>query len=744
MKRWGFCLGLVAVLPALAFPLSPAAGRADAAVDPVRVGRWLQTTVSDFSSGTFRSTVVSPTGDGEVRLLEKAKEGAYTSTESELPFPCRAAGLLYKARLPQGTRLTFELRGRAVAGQWTPWVEVPAGPWTDSAGRAAGEALATLPVESRSLQYRVSFVAGADVPALEEIVLVYLQAEAKPAVQATPGWRQPDGLPRPIPPAGWGALPGRPGSGVGGRAPARVEVRPAALALSGCPDAGPLLRMLQRFHRDGLGFDDLAYSFLVDQQGGVYQGRLDPMGDLLYIGVLGAHPHEPISPTVEDALVALLDWLEATGRVAAGTTLLTPADRLLAERLRARQQAGNLRRDAWVLARGGTSTVQHEWILVANLDPVKTLVAWDLFLQDGRVVQGTFSAPGESRSSLFVNPLVGEGVFWSQLRSSGDMLVERALYYGRDADDSVGLEGLSQEWYLPGGRQEAGFTTTLTLLNPGDQVVTATVSVFGPSGLVAGKVVPLGVRARLDLPVSDLYSGTAPVGWRVKATAPIAAEQGVRFGGQGGYALPGSPLLSRDWLFAGVETESPFTTVLALLNPGDRAAGITLTLMSEDGTTLRRLYTVQPGEQVLDLNSLLPELALAARVQAGRPIAAARVTFFNEALSAHASLGAVRPARRWYLAEGSTGEPFETLLMLANPNDVSAGVEVALLGAQGVLGEFSLAMPAHSRLTVPLGKVLPNTSAFSTRVEADWPVVVERAMYLHGRAGGHASLGVPR
>ena len=203
-------------------------------------------------------------------------------------------------------------------------------------------------------------------------------------------------------------------------------------------------------------------------------------------------------------------------------------------------------------------------------------------------------------------------------------------------------------------------------------------------------------------------------------------------------------MLSRHWTLAGVETEGSALTVLALLNPHPTPVTITLTLMSEDGTTLRRPYTVQPGEQRLNLNVLLPELALAAEVLSNRPIAVARVTFFNDLHAAQATLGAVRPARQWYLPEGSTGEPFETFILLANPNDWSTKVTLTFMGGNGVLDQLHLAMPPHSRLTVPLNEVLPDTDGFYTVVVADRPVVVERSMYLHDRQGGHASLGIAR
>jgi hypothetical protein len=131
-------------------------------------------------------------------------------------------------------------------------------------------------------------------------------------------------------------------------------------------------------------------------------------------------------------------------------------------------------------------------------------------------------------------------------------------------------------------------------------------------------------------------------------------------------------------------------------------------------------------------------------VKAAEPIAVARVTFFNEMQSAHASLGAVRPSRKWLLPEGATAEPFETFLLVANPNASSVDLEITFWGGRGTLQRVVLSMPAYARLTVPVDDIVSSASSFSTRVEAGRPVVVERTMYMHQRQGGHSSLGIPR
>lgn len=740
MRRWCVGLGLLALL-VLTCPWGQGAASVAWANGDVALDRWVQTTIADFSGGTFTGVVVDPAGDGELRLLGHRSQGTYTSAMQPLPFPGQAVALLYKARVPSGARLVFELRARAEAGDWSSWMTVPAGLWTDGAGRVVGESLLAFPAGAWALQYRVTFYGRGNGPALEEVTIVYMHGGQDPAVQAVPPWHQDNYIPIPLSPEVWGGqvadvVPSSETSGT-----LRVQIVPAALTLQEGTDSGALLRMAQRFYQEVVGLDDLPYTFLVDAYGGVYGGRPGPIGDVLYIGLLGGHPQEQVSPTVEDALVALLPVLAERWSL---TQISAPAP-LLVERLLSRWQAGNLRQDEWFLAQGATGEKLHEWILLSNPSPERVQLTAELHLEGGSVRRQTIRLAPETRGSLFVNQSVVEGSVWAELESHDDVLLERALYYGHDGDVCVGLDALSREWYLPGGTQEAGFSTTLTLLNPGDAVVTATVTAFAPGGPAGVEHVQLAPRTRLDLPISRFYSESTPVGCRVTATRPIAVEQAVRFSAAaGGYALEGSPVLSRRWTVAAVETAEPFVTVLALLNPLPRTVPLTLTLMSEDGTTLRRQYTLRPGEQRLNLNTILPELALAAEVVSAQPIAVARITFFNDLSAAHAALGAVRPARHWYLAEGSTADPFETFLIVANPNGVPTELVTRFMGGDGPLGEFGFRMPAYSRLTVSMNDVLPDLSGFSALVESNLPVVVERSMYLHQKQGGHASLGIPR
>ncbi len=98
-------------------------------------------------------------------------------------------------------------------------------------------------------------------------------------------------------------------------------------------------------------------------------------------------------------------------------------------------------------------------------------------------------------------------------------------------------------------------------------------------------------------------------------------------------------------------------------------------------------------------------------------------------------------SRSWYLAEGST-VGFEAYVLVQNPNDLPTNVNVTFFRQDGTTKTYAETVSARTRTTVAIHGEVPNTYSVSTQVEADLPIIVERAMYFmkNGRAG-HDSTG---
>lgn len=87
------------------------------------------------------------------------------------------------------------------------------------------------------------------------------------------------------------------------------------------------------------------------------------------------------------------------------------------------------------------------------------------------------------------------------------------------------------------------------------------------------------------------------------------------------------------------------------------------------------------------------------------------------------------PFRTWYLAEGCTCAPFDTWVLIMNPNETAANVTVTFMKEDGSNVVRSYKVAAQSRFNLFANQVVSN-SAFSTRVDSDLPVFVERSMYF--------------
>ena len=100
----------------------------------------------------------------------------------------------------------------------------------------------------------------------------------------------------------------------------------------------------------------------------------------------------------------------------------------------------------------------------------------------------------------------------------------------------------------------------------------------------------------------------------------------------------------------------------------------------------------------------------------------------------------VELATNWYLAEGCTAGGFETWVLVQNPNDAPAEVTLTFMTDSGLV-------PGPTQILEPNSRFSWNVSSYavsynvSTQVEAELPVVAERAMYWGDRTGGHDSIG---
>ena len=99
------------------------------------------------------------------------------------------------------------------------------------------------------------------------------------------------------------------------------------------------------------------------------------------------------------------------------------------------------------------------------------------------------------------------------------------------------------------------------------------------------------------------------------------------------------------------------------------------------------------------------------------------------------------PSKTWYFAEGATNAGFETWILVQNPNDQPAHIDLTYMTDTGKIYGPRATVPPKSRMTFNAADRVPGKWDVSTKVESDLKVAAERSVYWSGRTGGHNSVG---
>jgi hypothetical protein len=308
------------------------------------------------------------------------------------------------------------------------------------------------------------------------------------------------------------------------------------------------------------------------------------------------------------------------------------------------------------------------------------------------------------------------------------------------------------------GRSVAGATESVAAVGASDDVVVGggeqvTIGgiVFANGGLLQqGATVRIGGRDATNVTVlnGSTLSATVPAG-TAEGTADIVVtnpggEQATLTGGFSYY-------LARHY-FAEGATSGFFDTRLALLNPTALSADATLSFLDATGQVFQHTVTVPAMTRAtVDPKAVMPAGTheFSTVIAATQHLVADRTMKWDATgYGSHAETSLPAPATTWYLAEGATHSGFDLFYLLQNPNDAAARATVTFLlpaPAQPVVKTYDLGPKSRTNIWVDLVEGLGNTDV-SARIDADQPIIVERAMYLNreGRlfGAGHESAGV--
>jgi ribosomal protein L31 len=317
----------------------------------------------------------------------------------------------------------------------------------------------------------------------------------------------------------------------------------------------------------------------------------------------------------------------------------------------------------------------------------------------------------------------------------------------------------SPTWYLAEGTSDWGFETYVTIMNPNTEAVTASVTYMTPEGKAPRPDVTLPPGSQTTVnPRGDI--GSKDFSTVVECTTEgrtIAVDRRMMWTGEGaaspdGHASVGVTSPAKTWYLPEGSSSWGFECWLLIQNPNDRDATCQVTYMVENLGARTVTKTVPASSrETFNMADDLPDVEIkdaSIKVDSDVPVIPERAMYRNDRRSGHASIGTTTPAKEYFLAEGTTDWGFTTYVLVQNPNDTDAAVEVTYLTGDGPVQhpEFPMMMPANSRKTIRVNDFLPGED-FSTRVSADRAIIAERAMYWgEGTPSGeacHDSIGMP-
>ncbi len=398
-----------------------------------------------------------------------------------------------------------------------------------------------------------------------------------------------------------------------------------------------------------------------------------------------------------------------------------------------------------------------EYISILNPDSSKRAkVAVDFIAADGRVRKEIFEILQLGRHSIFVDREIRSADVSSVVRSENGVAVvcERSMYFDFSGFNgghcSSGARGLSKVWYLAEGSTAWGFSTFILVFNPQKEQSKITVRLLRSDGHTGSFEFVLPSLSRLTIDTSTLRGfENADFSTVVLAEKPVVAERAVYFsdfkGISGGHASCAVAKPYCRWYFAEGYTGKGFDTFILISNPNKIRAKVHMLSMLPEGKTISNYFGVEPmSRKTIHLNSVpgLQSTDVSTLLYSDIAVIAERSVYFNYNGIKDGSncFGSPAPLKASYLAEGYTGEGFDTFVLLMNPNKESAPVTVRFLLPGVGVKSIGLILPAFSRKTIQVNNVTGlKGKEFSVEILSKKRIAAERAMYFNkgNQQGGH-------
>jgi hypothetical protein len=221
----------------------------------------------------------------------------------------------------------------------------------------------------------------------------------------------------------------------------------------------------------------------------------------------------------------------------------------------------------------------------------------------------------------------------------------------------------------------------------------------------------------------------------------VAAERAVYFNYKNkrdGHCSQAISETSQKLYLAEGYTGGDFDTWILLANPNTAPAEVEVSYLVQGGENVTEKRTV-PAQSRLTLyaEDMVVDSSFGVTITSlnGVGIVAERAMYFDYGggmRGGHCSAAVSEPGASLCLAEGYTGGDFDTWILLANPNAEAARAHLTFAREDASEVTKDVTIPAFSRFSLRANEVPGlEACAFSTRVDSELPLFMERSMYFY-------------
>ena len=424
----------------------------------------------------------------------------------------------------------------------------------------------------------------------------------------------------------------------------------------------------------------------------------------------------------------------------------------------------------WFLPEGSTAWGFSSVINIENPNPQDLNARVTYMKKDGTTKEQMVGLPKMSKVTVSPLDTIGATDFSTKVEcvQGKTIAVDRSMYWQIDGSqaaattNSIGVTAPSNEWFLPEGSSNWGFTTWLLMQNPSDVEANVTVvyMIEGVGPKPIAHVIPAHSRASFNM-VDEI--GKADASMLVVSNVGVIPERAVYTSAldangqtmkREGHDSVGVTRPANDFYLAEGSTAWGFTTYVLVQNPNAVTANVTLTYMTAQGPIPSVKFAMPANSRkTIRVNDKYPGFDLSTKVHADVPIVAERSMFWAAdgvgGLATHDSIGTSAAHGIWYLPDGQTGVDdggTETYTLVQNPNNAPVQVRISYLSLGGTNNVvFTDTVAANSRKTYNMADKYPGAEvSASIMVESlteGKNVIVERSIYGNARWGGSDSLG---